>query len=129
MTLTEAELLQVEEIGPETAAAVGEFLRNDEEVAMVRRLLSYGFTLRAPEAAVSEDLAGKTFVVTGTLASMSRKDAEVAIQARAGKVTGSVSKNTSFVVAGSEPGSKLEKARSLGVPVLDESAFRDLLKI
>ncbi len=129
LTLTEAELLQVEEIGPETAAAVGEFLRNDEEVAMVRRLLSYGFTLRAPEAAVSEDLAGKTFVVTGTLASMSRKDAEVAIQARAGKVTGSVSKNTSFVVAGSEPGSKLEKARSLGVPVLDESAFRDLLKI
>jgi len=129
LTLTEEELLGVEEIGPETAAAVAEFLRNDEEAAMVRRLLSYGFNLQAPEAAVSEDLAGKTFVVTGTLASMSRKEAEAAIMARAGKVSGSVSKNTAFVVAGSEPGSKLEKAQALGVTVLDEPAFRALLKI
>jgi len=129
LTLTEAELLGVEEIGPETAGAVAEFLRSDEEAAMVRRLLSYGFTLHAPEEAASEDLAGKTFVVTGTLEGMSRKEAEAAIMARAGKVSGSVSKNTSFVVAGAEPGSKLDKAQALGVPVLDEAAFRALLKL
>lgn len=129
LTLTEAELLEVDEIGPETARSVAEFLRNDEEAAMVRRLLSYGFTLRPPEEAMSEDLAGKTFVVTGTLAGMSRKEAEAAIMARAGKVSGSVSKNTSFVVAGSEPGSKIEKAQALGVPVLDEAGFLALLKL
>ncbi|MFM1848883.1 MAG: NAD-dependent ligase LigA [Pseudomonadota bacterium] len=129
LTLTEEELLGVEEIGPETARSVAEFLKRDDEAAMVRRLLSYGFTLSAPEEAVSEDLAGKTFVVTGTLEGMSRKEAEAAIMARAGKVSGSVSKNTAFVVAGSEPGSKLEKAQELGVPVLGEAEFRALLKL
>jgi DNA ligase (NAD+) len=72
-------------------------------------------------------MTGKTFVLTGTLSSMSREKATEEIQARGGKVTGSVSKKTSYVVAGADAGSKLQKAESVGVPVLDEAGFRALL--
>ena len=73
-------------------------------------------------------LAGLTFVITGTLASSSRDEAKAAVVARGGKVTDAVSKRTSYVVAGSSPGSKLAKAEGLGVPVLDDEAFRRLLE-
>jgi DNA ligase (NAD+) len=72
-------------------------------------------------------LAGKRFVITGTLSSMSRDAAIEAIESHGGKVTGSVSKNTSFVVFGGDPGSKLARAEALGIPVLDEAAFRRLI--
>jgi DNA ligase (NAD+) len=72
-------------------------------------------------------LAGKTFVLTGTLASMSREDATAALEALGARVSGSVSKKTSAVVAGADAGSKLEKARQLGVEVLDEAAFQQLI--
>jgi DNA ligase (NAD+) len=72
-------------------------------------------------------LSGKTFVLTGTLSQMSREDAAEAVQSRGGKVTGSVSRKTDYVVAGADPGSKLTKAESLGVTVIDEAAFRNLL--
>ena len=74
-----------------------------------------------------QPLAGKTFVVTGTLASMSREDAQAKIEALGGKVTGSVSKKTSYLVVGAEAGSKLDKARALGVAELDEAAFLGLI--
>jgi DNA ligase (NAD+) len=80
---------------------------------------------RRPRA--SGSLSGKTFVVTGTLSSLSRAGATSAIEARGGKVAGSVSKKTDYVVAGESPGSKLDRARELKVPVLDEEAFRLLL--
>lgn len=127
LTLTEEELCDVPEIGPETARSVAQFLHDDEEIAMLRRLLAHGFELSPPEAATSEAFAGKTFVVTGTLAGMSRKEAEAAILSRAGKVSGSVSRNTSFVVVGAEPGSKADKARELGVAILSEAEFKALL--
>jgi DNA ligase (NAD+) len=78
-------------------------------------------------AAAPGPLSGKTFVITGTLDTMSREEATEAIQARGGKVTGSVSKKTDHLVAGAEAGSKLAKAESLGISVLDEAAFRNLL--
>jgi len=74
-----------------------------------------------------QPLAGKTFVITGTLHAMSREDAQAQIESRGGKVTGSVSKKTHFVVVGADAGSKLEKARQLGVEVLDEAAFQQLI--
>jgi DNA ligase (NAD+) len=72
-------------------------------------------------------LSGKTFVLTGTLPDMSREDATEAIQSRGGKVTGSVSKKTNYVVAGADPGSKLAKAETLGVSILDEAGLKQLL--
>jgi DNA ligase (NAD+) len=74
-----------------------------------------------------QPLAGKTFVITGTLEAMSRDEAQRQIEVLGGKVTGSVSKKTNFVVVGAEAGSKLEKAQALGVPILDEAAFLSLI--
>ena len=94
---------------------------------MLDRLLERGVRLKRPETPVSAGLAGKTFVLTGTLASMSRDQAKEAIEARSGKVSSSVSKKTDFVVAGEEAGSKLDKAQALGVKVIDEQEFSKLL--
>jgi DNA ligase (NAD+) len=127
---SEEELRSVEEIGPVVAASIRAWFADAGNRAFVARLRdSAGIVPRAPEAkAVSAGLAGRTFVLTGSLAAMTREEAEAAIAARAGKVAGSVSKKTSFVVAGASPGSKLAKAQALGVPVLDEDAFRRLLE-
>jgi DNA ligase (NAD+) len=119
----------VEGIGPTLAESVAEFLGAPENRAVVRRLAEHGVDMAAPErTAPSGPLAGKTFVVTGTLASHSRSAATAEIEARGGKVAGSVSKKTDYVVAGESPGSKLDKARKLGVEVLDEPAFLELLR-
>ena len=80
-----------------------------------------------PGSSGSGPLTGKTFVLTGTLASMSREDAEAAIERLGGKVSGSVSRKTSYLVVGADAGSKLEKARSLGVPTLTEDEFSALI--
>jgi DNA ligase (NAD+) len=82
---------------------------------------------RKVKPAGPQPLAGKTVVITGTLAGLSREDAESRIVALGGKVTGSVSKKTSYLVVGADPGTKLDKARALGVPELDEAAFLGLI--
>ncbi len=127
--LTEDALLGIEEIGPETAASVATFLADEEEVAMVQRLLELGVHPKAVKVAASSGgaLEGKTFVLTGTLSSMGRKDAETLIVERGGKISSSVSKKTSYVVAGESPGSKLDAARKLNVPVLSEEEFVGLI--
>ena len=91
------------------------------------REVGVGTTVAQPRASRDLPLTGKTFVLTGTLVGMTREAAETAIADQGGKVTGSVSKKTSFVVAGADPGSKLAKAQELGIPVLDEAAFMRLM--
>lgn len=128
LNLTEETLLEMEEIGPETARSVAQFLADDRERALVEKLLGYGVHPQAEAAAVSDGvLKGKTLVLTGTLTTFSRKEAEELVVANGGKVSSSVSKKTSFVVAGENAGSKLDTALKLGVPVLDEEAFRQMI--
>ena len=121
-------LEQVEGIGPTLAESVREFFDAPENRAVVERLSAHGVDMTARRRApASGPLAGKTFVVTGTLESLSRSEATRAIESRGGRVTGSVSKKTDYVVAGEKPGTKLDRARELGVAVLDEEAFRAFL--
>jgi DNA ligase (NAD+) len=123
------QLQAVPDIGPVVAAAVREYLDQPQNRSLVRALAEAGLKMDAPvrKAAAPGPLSGKTFVLTGTLELMSREDATEAIQSRGGKVSGSVSKKTHYVVAGADPGTKLAKAESLGITVLDEPAFRNLL--
>ncbi len=125
-----AETMQaVRDIGPVAAASVREYFDEPHNLALVGRLRSAGLQLEssAPGAAAEQSLAGATFVLTGTLAAMTRDQAAAAIAARGGRVSASVSKKTTYVVAGAEAGSKLAKARDLGVTVIDEEAFSRLI--
>ncbi len=124
----EDEIQRVPDVGPVVAKNVAAYFRDPGNAAVVDRLLANGITWPAP-APVSSDarLAGKTFVLTGTLQALTREAAEEAIVQLGGKVAGSVSKKTHYVVAGSDAGSKLKKAQQLGITVLDEAAFMELL--
>ncbi|MEV1317196.1 NAD-dependent DNA ligase LigA [Micromonospora arborensis] len=125
---TEEELSSVDGVGPTIAASLREWFAVDWHREVVRKWAEAG--VRMAEDAVDEGprpLQGLTVVVTGTLAGFSRDQAAEAVQSRGGKVSGSVSKKTSFVVVGDNPGSKADKAASLKVPVLDEAGFRVLL--
>src|SRR6266571_223103 len=124
------DLEQVREIGPKLAESIYNFLRQPENRALLKRLRAAGLPMKAdvveqPKAAQS--FAGKTFVLTGTLDTMTREEAGALIAERGGRVSASVSKKTNFVVAGRDAGSKLEKARELGVQILDEPQFRAML--
>ncbi len=124
-----AELAAVHEIGEVIAASVHEWLASDYGRGVIDRLAAVGVKLDVPEAERASDgpLTGKTLVVTGTLTGYTRQEAEAAIQQAGGRAASSVSKKTDYVVAGAEAGSKLAKAEKLGVPVLDEAGFRQLL--
>ena len=122
---------QVEGVGPITAAQIQEELADDATLALVSRLGERGLRFELDESerrAEGGPLDGKTFVLTGTLEGLSRDEAGAMIKGAGGKVTGSVSKKTDYVVAGDSPGSKLEKARELGVEVLDEAGLRALVQ-
>lgn len=115
-------------IGATMAAAITGFFQDPRNRDTVTALLQAGVEPQVPaKTATSSLFAGKTFVLTGTLPSMSREEATAKIEAAGGKVSGSVSKKTSYVLAGAEAGSKLEKAKELGVPVIDEAGFLGLL--
>jgi DNA ligase (NAD+) len=123
------QLQEVRDVGPEMARAIHGWFEDGENRALVEALLAAGVSPAPPEeAAASAAFAGKTVVLTGTLASMGRDEAKAEIERRGGKVSGSVSKKTSFVVAGEEAGSKLDKAKELGVKVLTEAEFLEQLK-
>ena len=123
------EMAAVEGVGPVIAASVRQFFDLERNRTVVERLRAAGLNFEGPGGpALPQVLAGRSVVVTGTLEGWSREDAEDAIKARGGKAPGSVSKKTTAIVAGSEPGAaKLTKAEALGVPVLDEAAFAALL--
>jgi len=127
MNATTEELLNVEDVGQVVAQSVVEYFAEPENREEIQKLLSVGIQ---PEGAVkhSSDLAGKTFVITGTLDGMSRQDATEWIQSRGGKVGSSVSKKTDFLLAGAEAGSKLDKAQELGVKVISIDELRRLAK-
>jgi DNA ligase (NAD+) len=116
------EIRNVPGVGPTIAAAVASFFQESANLRLLDRLGEAGLTLTEPTAVAGDaPLAGKSFVLTGTLPTLSRTDAAALIEAAGGRVTGSVSKKTDAVVAGADPGSKLEKARALGVEVIDEA--------
>jgi DNA ligase (NAD+) len=130
MDATEEALLQVSDVGPIVAKSIHTFFAQPHNREVVEQLRACG--IRWEEGAASSDapkpLAGLTFVLTGTLPTLGRDDAKDKIEAAGGKVSGSVSKKTSFVVAGTEAGSKLTKAQELGVAVLDEAALLEMLR-
>ncbi len=122
------ELLQVNDVGPVVAQSIRAFFDQPHNVEVVEQLRAAGIHWPEHQAALGpQPLAGKTLVLTGTLPTLSRDEAKALIEAAGGKVAGSVSKKTSYVVAGEEAGSKLDKARELGVPVLDEAGLQELL--
>ena len=116
-------------IGPKIAASVREFFSIEKNVAVLERLRQAGVALEEerPDTSQPQTLAGMTFVLTGTLTGHTRNEAKAALQALGAKVSGSVSKKTSYVVAGEAAGSKLTKAEQLGVPVIDEVALDAVL--
>lgn len=128
---TQEELEAIDGIGPIIAESTARFFADPRNRAEVERLCKLGlhWEKRAPQSKATEDgpLSGQTFVLTGTLPDMTRSDAKERIQALGGKVTGSVSKKTNYLVAGTEPGSKLAKAESLEVTVLDQAGLLALL--
>lgn len=121
MAATVEELCEIEDFGLVTAECVVEFFSHEGNIALCRRLSEAGVLTESTAAPVGDKFAGLTFVLTGTLPTMTRDEAEARIKACGGKCTGSVSKKTSYVVAGEAAGSKLTKAQSLGVPVIDEA--------
>jgi DNA ligase (NAD+) len=123
-------LLTVNDVGPTVAQSIRTFFDQPHNREVVEQLRACGVTWEEgePAAQAPQPLAGKTFVLTGTFPTLSRDQAKDLLEAAGAKVAGSVSKKTSYVVAGAEAGSKLDKAQELGVPVLDEAAMLEMLK-
>ncbi|KAI3597023.1 DNA ligase (NAD(+)) [Cupriavidus necator H850] len=129
MAADEAALLEVNDVGPVVAQSIAHFFAEPHNVEVIEQLRAAGvhWAESEPVAKAPAPLSGKTFVLTGTLPTMSREDAKELLEAAGAKVAGSVSKKTDYVVAGAEAGSKLDKAEALGVPVLDEAGMLALL--
>ena len=124
---TEEELLQVEGVGPQVAGSIREYFQNPKNRALLQKLLAAGVHPQSQKEPQAAPLAGKTFVFTGGLAKFSREEAKTLVTAQGGKVASSVSARTDYVVVGQEPGSKYAKAKELGLSILDEAGFEDLV--
>ncbi len=130
--LTIDELLEIEGVGPNIAQAVVDWFNSESNQIVLQKLKSVGvwpvLELSRDETGAGQKLDGHTFVITGTLPSLSRNDAKEIIERNGGRVTGSVSKKTSYLLLGENPGSKIDKAQSLGVPILDEAGLLNLVE-
>ena len=127
MNASSESLSNIEGIGEKIALSVYEFFHNSENIKLIEEFKSLGFAFENTVQYRTDELSGKTFVLTGTLQSMTRDEAGDKIKLRGGKTSSSVSKKTSYVVAGDNPGSKLDKAQNLGVIILNEDEFLKLI--
>ena len=127
MCATTEELVTIEDFGEITAACVVDFFSHETNRTLCERLIAAGLLTESTAAPASDKFAGLTFVLTGTLENMSRDEAADLIRGAGGKVSGSVSKKTSFVVAGEAAGSKLTKAQQLGVAIIDKDELLRML--
>ena len=127
MAASEEDLVQAEGIGPVVASTIREFFAIERNRALVEDLRGAGLQFTAEKITVGSALAGLTLVLTGTMPTLTRDEAKQRIEAEGGKVSGTVSKKTSYLVAGDEAGSKLTRAQELNVPVLDEAGLLTLL--
>jgi len=124
----EEDLLEVEEVGPKVAQSIVQFFRQKQNLHVIEKLRRAGLQFEQKKARKAGGrLAGKQFVLTGTLTNFSREDAKRMIEEAGGRVTGSVTKNTDYLIVGADPGSKLDKARSLGVKTIDDAELLKLL--
>ena len=128
MSASADELSSISEIGTKMAQSIVEYFKQDKTLYIIERLRDAGVDLTYTSTQKGSDFDGKTFVLTGTLPTLKRSDAKKLIESYGGKVSGSVSKNTDFVVAGEEAGSKLDKALSLGIKILSEAELTEMLK-
>ena len=124
---SEEELTAIDDVGGVTAAYIRAWLESPQSQHLIRRLKEAGVSMEAVEQSAGEQFKGMTFVLTGALEKFTRDEAAALIEARGGKAIGSVSKKTTYVVAGENAGSKLRKAEELGVPVLTEEEFAAML--
>lgn len=128
LSASQEELERVNEVGPKVSQSIREFFDEEKNRQLVEHLRKAGLTFTAEKRKKSSQLEGLTFVLTGTLPNLTREDAKAKIEAAGGRVSGSVSKKTSYVVAGEEAGSKLDKAHELKVPVIDEAKLLEMLE-
>ena len=129
LAANEPALLDVPEVGPVLAQSIRQFFAEAHNREVIAQLRAAGveWPETSPQRKTAGKLAGLTFVLTGTLPTLAREDAKQLIEERGGKVAGSVSKKTSYVVAGADPGSKLDRAGELGVSVIDEKQLKEML--
>ena len=130
MFASEEELFKINGIGEKVAKSLLEFFGKKSNRELINKLLKHGVKVKGEREKVKgQKLQGKTFVLTGTMSAMSRDEAKEKIKSLGGEVSESVSRKTMAVVAGENPGSKLEKARSLGIRVVDENEFLEMLEV
>ena len=125
---TEEELCEIKDVGPVVAGNIARFFQDEQNTSVIDALLGAGIVWENTQEEQTADLQGKTFVITGTLAALSRNETKDRLISRGAKVSGSVSGKTDYLVAGENPGSKLDKANSLGVQILDEAELMEMLK-
>ena len=127
-TATEEELTAIEDVGEITARSIIHFFRHPQTRDIIDTMVERGVVTRSAGTVTGDVLDGLTFVLTGTLPTMTRQEASSLVESNGGKVSSSVSKKTDYVLAGSDAGSKLTKAQTLGIKIISEEQFREMLK-
>ena len=128
MAATEDTLTEVQDVGAVTAKSIADWFRQEQAVHMVERLRGAGVNFESKRVISDARFAGMTFVLTGALTKFTREEATEKIELLGGKASGSVSKKTTYVVVGENAGSKERKARELGIPILSEDAFLEMIQ-